>query len=162
MIKGLVCHDDVMSPITEGTDDGPILPIDHDFRSHLSLGKGGPDSLPLPIRCEAVLTEAVSQQTAEGCLAAAMSDWRGLRCSRVRRPYDVQSRSEPDVPGDMLMVTPDHHTTYPEARLLPPRLRRYRKPRPWEELTLQRPAPTHGRPVEGRRRHPPPIGRAPG
>src|SRR3546814_19184573 len=93
-----------MAPITEGPDDGPILPIDHDFRSHLSLGKGGPDSLPLPIRCEAVLTEAVSQQTAEGCLAAAMSDWRGLRCSRVRRPSDVQSRSEPDVPGDRTSV----------------------------------------------------------
>src|SRR3546814_16596152 len=42
MITGLVCPDDVMSPLTEGTDDGPILPINPDFRSPLSLGKTGP------------------------------------------------------------------------------------------------------------------------
>src|SRR3546814_13584881 len=109
-----------MSPITEGTDDGPILPIDHDFRSHLSLGKGGPDSLPLPIRCEAVLTDAVSQQTAAGCLAAAMSHCIGLRRARVRRPYDVQSRSETDVPGDLIMICTDHPTHLPTLRVPQP------------------------------------------
>jgi len=107
-----ILDDDVAIGRSEGAYDSPTCAVDHDLGANSSLGQALPDPASLANRREAVLTEAIAQQSAESRLASAVSYRLRSRDTGVRGPDDVQAGAKGNVPN-YLFRFPDGQPAHP-------------------------------------------------
>jgi hypothetical protein len=108
-------------------DDGPDSSIQDDFGPDQPILESQGDVVLLPLGCKVVLAQAVANQPTEEGLPTAVAE----RCRRfvrlpvswVRRPDNVDARSQAHFTKNDARFGPDDQSPHPESRLREPNAR---------------------------------------
>src|SRR6266496_3588476 len=123
--------------------DNPQLAVKHDLGADVPLRKDLPNALSQRLGRRCFFAKAIAEEAAECSFSASMSNGR-VRALGVRRPDDVETGTQRDIPNDNLRLLPNHQAANPQFRATSSRLRFQREAGAFEQLRRHVLSPSPG------------------